>query len=319
MCWLYVPATAASNSDCTLQPAGRLAASVTWSAKLRAPRFWSRKWKRVTWLQRLSGLTSPRSMLWRGVERWIASLRGSRANPPALPARVRAQQTLVGFGRWYRVSSKTRAPSLSFSKTCQGCGRKGCAMCSKTLPRWGSMRSGVVSVQPRLAPARAETGSGSWPTATASSYGNNHGGGAGRVGKKRPSLAGAAKSWPTPTAKGNHNRKGLSPNSGDGLATSAKRWATPTTSQGGHRVKKRPPAEGGDMKLSPQACKHGRPDPTAPAGQPMSLNPRFVERLMGTPCHWVSASGCSATEWSLWWQRQRSVLSSAERSVKPSP
>jgi hypothetical protein len=35
-------------------------------------------------------------------------------------------------------------------------------------------------------------------------------------------------SWPTATVKGNHNRKGLSLTSGDGLATAAGMWGTPT-------------------------------------------------------------------------------------------
>jgi hypothetical protein len=34
--------------------------------------------------------------------------------------------------------------------------------------------------------------------------------------------------WPTPTLKGDHNRAGLSPASGDGLATKAINWPTPT-------------------------------------------------------------------------------------------
>jgi hypothetical protein len=55
---------------------------------------------------------------------------------------------------------------------------------------------------------------------------------------------------PTPTVRGNYNRKGASPNSGDGLATWAKMWPTPNASdvqrgsqdpekrkQGGHQVK----------------------------------------------------------------------------------
>lgn len=35
----------------------------------------------------------------------------------------------------------------------------------------------------------------------------------------RQSLNGQARDWPTPTVKGNHNRAGLTPSSGDGLAT----------------------------------------------------------------------------------------------------
>ena len=33
--------------------------------------------------------------------------------------------------------------------------------------------------------------------------------------------------WPTPSVRGNYNRKGLSPHSGDGLATAVKLWPTP--------------------------------------------------------------------------------------------
>jgi hypothetical protein len=54
------------------------------------------------------------------------------------------------------------------------------------------------------------------PTPTASSYGTNHGGAAGRTGKVRPSLRTLV---PTLTVRGNHNRAGASDKSGDGLAT----------------------------------------------------------------------------------------------------
>jgi hypothetical protein len=39
-----------------------------------------------------------------------------------------------------------------------------------------------------------------WPTASATPYGNNRGGAAGRVGPVRPSLEGAARLWPTATS-----------------------------------------------------------------------------------------------------------------------
>ena len=319
MSWLYVPDTAVSNSDCTSQPAVRLAASATWSGKLRAPQFWSRKWKRDIWLQRLSGIASPRSTLAHGVESWTASLRASRANPPARPAKAKAQQTLVGFGPWYRVSSSRVVRPLSFSKTCQDCERKACAMCSRTLPRWGSMQNGVVSQRKRLAPRKAATASGSWPTATASSYGYNQGGGAGRVGKKRPSLAGAVKLWATVTVKGNHNVKGLSPNSGDGLGTQVRSWATVKSTDGDRpsggnpsELRRNSPALPTQVQVWVRGPQDKRLHPLN--GQKTSLSPRFVERKMGVPLGWVSASGCSETAWCLWWQQQHSVLWSAEFS-----
>jgi hypothetical protein len=59
------------------------------------------------------------------------------------------------------------------------------------------------------------------PTPSASSYGTNQGGAAGRVGKVRASLGTMARKGllPTPTIKGNYNRAGASAKAGDGLAT----------------------------------------------------------------------------------------------------
>ena len=66
---------------------------------------------------------------------------------------------------------------------------------SETWPRSGMTRSGTAYQLPPLVPLTEETESGLWPT---------------------------------PTVKGNqHNRRGLTSKSGDGLAT-AVRWATPT-------------------------------------------------------------------------------------------
>ena len=79
--------------------------------------------------------------------------------------------------------------------------------------------------------------------------------------------------WPTPTVCGNNNRKGISPKAGDGLATAVKRFATPLArdwrsgkaSQATHEKNSRPLSEqvGG------------------------SLNPTWVEWLMGWPLGWT--------------------------------
>lgn len=67
--------------------------------------------------------------------------------------------------------------------------------------------------------------------------------------------------WPTPTAHGNNNRAGLSPKSGDGLGTAARRAASPSS-------------EGESEAI-------GRPTP------PTTLNPEWVEWLMGVPRGWT--------------------------------
>ena len=86
-------------------------------------------------------------------------------------------------------------------------------------------------------------------------------------------LAQAVKLWPTPTVCGNYNRKGASASSGDGLATAVLKCATPTArdwksgkaSQATHDRNSRPLSEqiGG------------------------SLNPTWVEWLMGWPLGWT--------------------------------
>jgi len=89
--------------------------------------------------------------------------------------------------------------------------------------------------------------------------------------------------WPTPTDRGNYNRKGLSAKSGDGLATAVKmlvRLPTPTamTNTGGSAM-----------------CKWGGSGARARLREMFSetelngaLNPTWVEWLMGYPLEWTA-------------------------------
>ena len=135
-------------------------------------------------------------------------------------------------------------------------------------------------------------------------------------GRRGQTLTGAARdqNWPTvkatdalllptPTAHGNHNRKGASANSGDGLATAAKNWGTPV-------ARDIRPGKGRDGQLPTQLLSlsgPGLPEEGATnisgkhAG---SLNPAWVEQLMGWPPG-TSSFTCSATglsRWSLQWR-----------------
>lgn len=86
-----------------------------------------------------------------------------------------------------------------------------------------------------------------------------------------------AKDWPTPSVCGNHNRKGLSPTSGDGLATAVKRWPTPSTMDNIKRSGMRPSREATGRKTG-YLSEHIN-------GQ---LNPDWVEILMGFPVSWTN-------------------------------
>lgn len=147
-----------------------------------------------------------------------------------------------------------------------------------------------------------------WPTPTASPYGSNHGGEQGRVGEKRRSLGSLVKDWPPPMAadsgrasdtfaRGNPTLMGAIKQQGSwatptaayrgdcpserarntpGLVSQVASWATPRASDG---PKGGPNQRGtkGDESLSMQASG--------------TLNPEFVEILMGFPQGWTDISG----------------------------
>jgi hypothetical protein len=83
----------------------------------------------------------------------------------------------------------------------------------------------------------------------------------------------ALRMWPTPTVCGNYNRKGLSDKSGDGLATAVMKCATPTA-----RDWRSGKASDATME------RNSRPLSEQIGG---SLNPTWVEWLMGWPLGWT--------------------------------
>lgn len=171
----------------------------------------------------------------------------SRASRSALPESSKASTMSGGSGQNSRESSKKRSRKSSSPKTCQGCAKLDCVQCWPILPTSGSMRNGIVSVPPTSELRTSVTESGLSPTPTASAYGSNKGGSQGRLhAKPRKSLDGLLREGllptpttsmgggsygngsrkldsllPTPTVSGDWNRRGASPNSGDGLASVA--------------------------------------------------------------------------------------------------
>lgn len=81
--------------------------------------------------------------------------------------------------------------------------------------------------------------------------------------------------WPTPTVNGNYNRKGLSKTSGDGLATVVRRLTllpTPTAN---------------DAKNNGSPSQRARNSAALIVVAAGSLNPEWVELLMGFPRGWT--------------------------------
>lgn len=89
--------------------------------------------------------------------------------------------------------------------------------------------------------------------------------------------------WPTPSVHGNYNRRGLSENSGDGLATAVKLWPTP----------KRQNANGGP-------CRHGDGGIDLQTAANGTLNPAWVEILMGFPLGWTDLDCDEPEPWPGW-------------------
>lgn len=120
----------------------------------------------------------------------------STSLPVASPARISQSQggALVspvsgrGSGESSEESSKKSDPLGSSSKTSPRSEPEGSPLSSATFTRSGLMLNGIVYPLAPSAPLTGVTGSSLLPTPSASRYGSNKGGGAGRTGKERLSL-----------------------------------------------------------------------------------------------------------------------------------
>jgi len=164
-----------------------------------------------------------------------------------------------------------------------------------------------------------------WPTATATAYGNNRGGSAGRVGPVRPSLEGAARLWPTARAEdsesaGAHVARGTA----ETLTAAARLWPTATGgdskasgTRSGTQAWQTPQARDGEPRgAQPMAIRreqgHGSTLPDQLAGLPDQgssrwsgkrrglrdgLNPDWVTQLLGLPDGWLCPPSALSDEW----------------------
>lgn len=175
--------------------------------------------------------------------------------------------TALGSGESSAASSARSGLGLSSSRTSRTRGDRGCPSCGATSDRSGTPACLYACAPRTLAPHTSahESSSSPLPTLTATSYGTNRGGASGRVGEERASLQTLARGGrlptlvasasanrtqrrapseddgrahgrhllaevllPTLTVRGNYNRKGASPASGDGLATAVGGRLNPT-------------------------------------------------------------------------------------------
>ena len=268
----------------------------------------------------------------------MSSAGASRAKTsPSLASALASKVRDLVSGASMPDSLASYDPASSSWRTSQACFLSGWVEFSETFPRSGTMRRGIVSQLVPSAPLTGVIGSGSWPTPqamdankgnqpprpwdmgvslpqrvaqamlptpSATSYGSNQGGAAGRVGKVRPSLDTMARKgmWPTPRANDPEKRGNFNPyDPRTGLAGAVKLWPTPTANcstgaghggrDGGLKLQtavafaKPTSRDWRSGKASPETmAKNSRPLSEQVGG---SLNPTWVEWLMGFPLGWT--------------------------------
>ena len=224
-----------------------------------------------------------------GAELLTWCLGASRARTSALPERAQASAANdPGCGPTWRGSLARYDPDSRSWKTAQLCLLGDSELSSVTWPRSGMTADGQCWELPMLERRTSATASGLWPTPTCPNGGRS----VAHVtdwrsertayttdGKKvQVDLAQAVKRWPTPTVCGNHNRKGASSTSGDGLATAVAKFRTQNATDGAkwsNQTQSEREAKGQQVRLCHQLSAGG------------SLNPTWVEWLMGWPLGWT--------------------------------
>jgi len=242
----FVADTLESKEDLSL-PGLQLEHSLMWRSKPSPLPTWSRRWKRTPWLQHLSGrILKPSQHTCFEIE--LTSLL------EAIPAshfqqQESAQEKMTldtsGLGS-ENISKQCDLFDVSL-KTSRDTSVSDSEKSSKTWKDLVTKRRGEYSARLKSAHLTSENESISLPTPSATQYGSNQGGAAGRTGKVRHSLESMANHnlWPTPQARdwragsdpesGRLKRKtsqGWSPNLNDEVL----KWPTPTT-QDNNQVK----------------------------------------------------------------------------------
>ena len=227
----------------------------------------------------------------------------SQAKEPALT------EPAAECGDTWRGSLARFDPATSSWRTAQPSLLEDLGESSVIWPRSGMTANGQCWELPTLGHRTSGTDSGWWlgtPTAAMSVRSEDF---------KRPGMTPSEfveayperGMWPTPTVCGNYNRKGASASSGDGLATAVAKWPTPQASdnrpRGTQKTTARRMAIGKQVGLeamvkwtTPTAhnskeggfpSEHQRNTPTLAAQAGGSLNPTWVEWLMGWPLGWT--------------------------------
>ena len=251
---VFVPDTVASSEDLTLLES-TIGSSLMWRSKPSPLQTWSRRWSRVNWIPHLFGRILKPSQQTSFETALTSSLEDIRANRLARLEREAGSKTPVISGHTSDGTYNQLNLFNASSRTSKGTSRLDSTASSATWKKMVTTQRGDYSQ--RLKSVRHTSGSESsyLPTPSATSYGSNQGGAAGRTGKVRHSLESMARHnlWPTPRA-------------------SEYKDCGPVGSKSHTHMDKRS-----------YLCAKAK-DPDQPSGL---LNPTWVEWLMGVPTGWT--------------------------------
>ena len=196
--------TVASSEDLS-SLASTIEWSLMWRSKPSPLPTWLRRWKREPWVQRLFGRTlKPSQHTYFEIE-WTSSLAVTPASPFRLRETEKAQTIPDTCGHTSDNTSRQLDLFGVFSRTSRGTSVSDCKRSSQTWKQIVTKRRGEYLARLKSAHLIAGSESSYLPTPTATTYGSNQGGAAGRTGKVRHSLESIAKRnlWPTPTTQDN--------------------------------------------------------------------------------------------------------------------
>jgi hypothetical protein len=199
---------------------------------------------------------------------------------------------LASFARWN--------PDTSLWKTAQCSLLEEFTEFSLTWPSSGTMLNGECWERPTLERHISDAEYGFLPTPVTLDTGSRFNRSESHGAQLRPTLGAMARYnlWPTPTVKGNYNRKGLSIKSGDGLATAVSRFPTPTVAM------RKGSSIGALTRKDGRSRANDRLDYRIEGpGLTGRLNPEFVEWLMGWPIGWTALQPLAMDRFHEWQQQ----------------
>ena len=283
----FVADTVASKEDLTLL-APTIESSLMWRSKPTPLRTWLTRWNRVSWMPHLFTRILKPSHHISFETALTSSLADIRANLLAEREDARGKMTHDISGHTSESMSIQLDLLNASSRTLKDTSRLDSPQSSATWKKMVTTQRGEYSARLKSALLTRERESLSLPTPSATPYGSNQGGAAGRTGKVRHSLESMARhnQWPTPTVQdSNKATKKLRDDHQNNLTAIVFNQPLPTPTsrdyKGGYKEESLTRKDGKSRRFDalPNAAIGGVGTDIVSG----HLNPMWIEWLMGVP------------------------------------